>query len=134
METSSSPRIGPVPFSFFGLVKIGSSPLRRIRLVAIILLAILLVPYGFSRVASPWRRVAVHSLVESKPRQDERSTVRIACYNIAHGRGLAASNWRAGTEEERSSRLDRIADLLRALDADLTYPSTRPRSNQSRCA
>ena len=34
----------------------------------------------------------------------------------------------AGTEEERSSRLDRIADLLRALDADLTYPSTRPRS------
>ncbi|MEM9914360.1 MAG: endonuclease/exonuclease/phosphatase family protein [Planctomycetota bacterium] len=43
----------------------------------------------------------------------------MACYNIAHGRGLAQDNWSGGTPEERLQRLDEIADLLLNLDADV---------------
>ncbi|MGD9364275.1 MAG: endonuclease/exonuclease/phosphatase family protein [Desulfobacteraceae bacterium] len=45
--------------------------------------------------------------------------LKVACYNIAHGRGLATSNWRGGTADERKTRLSDIADLLRDFDADI---------------
>ncbi|MEO0475009.1 MAG: endonuclease/exonuclease/phosphatase family protein [Planctomycetota bacterium] len=45
--------------------------------------------------------------------------LHIACYNIAHGRGLAESNWGGGTRAGREQRLDDIASLLRELDADV---------------
>lgn len=92
---------------------------RRIRLAAIILLAVVLVPYGFSRIASPWRRVSVHSNADVSVGHRDDSSLVIACYNIAHGRGLATSNWQGGTAEERKTRLAEIADLLRNLDADI---------------
>ncbi len=95
---------------------------RRIRWVAILLLAIVFVPYGLSRVASPSRCVSVHSLADLNSDPHEHSThsiLRIVSYNIAHGRGLATSNWEGGTAEQRTTRLDQIADLLRTLDADI---------------
>lgn len=92
---------------------------RRSRLVAILLLAIVLVPYAFSRFASSWRRVSVHSISDLPAGRSDGGTLRVACYNIAHGRGLAESNWRGGSEEEREMRLRQIADLLRDLDADV---------------
>ena len=97
-----------------------SGPKLHRRLAATIaILAILLLPYGFSRVASPRRCVSVHSSTDSPARNNDTATVRIACYNIAHGRGLASSNWKGGTLEQRKTRLDQIADLLRSLDADI---------------
>jgi endonuclease/exonuclease/phosphatase family metal-dependent hydrolase len=45
--------------------------------------------------------------------------LRLACYNIAHGRGLAESNWQGGSRAERTTRLDQIAQLLRNLNADI---------------
>ena len=45
--------------------------------------------------------------------------LRIASYNIAHGRGLAASNWDGGSETERRNRLDEIGELLRDINADI---------------
>jgi endonuclease/exonuclease/phosphatase family metal-dependent hydrolase len=45
--------------------------------------------------------------------------LRILCYNIAHGRGVAVSNWDGGDLAERIARLDQIADLLRRVDADV---------------
>ncbi|MBL8820364.1 MAG: endonuclease/exonuclease/phosphatase family protein [Planctomyces sp.] len=91
----------------------------RPRLAAVIVLASLLVPYGFSRTASYWRRVSIHTgdVGPTEGRTDE--TIRVACYNIAHGRGLATSNWDGGTFEERKARLQQIADLLKELDADI---------------
>ncbi len=100
-------------------MKIGTKRFRRIRWLAIILLATVLVPYAFSRVASSWRRVTVHSLVDVAEYHNGDSGIRIVCYNIAHGRGVATSNWEGGTAEERTGRLDQISDLLRALDADI---------------
>ncbi len=41
--------------------------------------------------------------------------LRVACYNIAHGRGVAVSNWDGGDRAERIARLDQIAELLRRL-------------------
>ena len=101
------------------LVNVCTNLFRRIRLVAIIILAVVVVPYAFSRSASPWRRLSVHSNADLAADKSDGRTLRIACYNIAHGRGLATSNWQGGTQEERETRLRQIADLLRALDADL---------------
>jgi len=100
-------------------VNVRTTLFRRIRLIAIILLAIVLVPYGFSRVASSWRRLSVHTSRDLPAGKRDNGTFRIACYNIAHGRGLATSNWRGGTAEERNTRLRQIADLLRHIDADI---------------
>lgn len=48
-------------------------------------------------------------------------TIRIGCYNIAHGRGgePGGSNWGGGSEEEREKRLEMIAGLIRSEDLDL---------------
>lgn len=100
-------------------MKIRTKLFRRVSLLTVILFAIVLAPYCFSRVASCWRRVSVHSIEELSIDHHDDAALRIACYNIAHGRGLAASNWEGGTAEERRTRLDQIADVLRALDADI---------------
>ncbi len=77
-------------------------------------------PYLFSRAISPWRQLSVHRTSGiSEPQTPERAQLRIACYNIAHGRGLAESNWDGGTRDERLARLDEIAELLRKIDADV---------------
>lgn len=43
----------------------------------------------------------------------------MTCFNIAHGRGVADSNWDGHEPTERISRLEEIADLLRTIDADI---------------
>lgn len=45
--------------------------------------------------------------------------LRVVCYNIAHGRGLAQDNWSGGTPDERIQRLTEITELLKSLDADV---------------
>ena len=91
----------------------------RVVLVGLAVLAVLLCPYVFSRVASPWRRVSLHARAGGEVEELPVAQLRVACYNIAHGRGLARSNWEGGGREERMTRLDRIADLLRRIDADV---------------
>jgi endonuclease/exonuclease/phosphatase family metal-dependent hydrolase len=96
---------------------------QRLRLAAIVILAMVLVPYGFSRIVSPWRKISVHALTGVPPgsteTEDKDEHIRIATYNIAHGRGLAESNWQGGKAEERTLRLRQIADLLKDLNADI---------------
>lgn len=46
-------------------------------------------------------------------------TVRVLTFNIAHGRGLATSNFDGGDPETRLRRLDAIAETLKTLDADI---------------
>jgi len=86
-----------------------------------ILFAIVLGPYLYSRVMSPWRQVTVHdaSHLTSSVADRENDSLRIVTYNIAHGRGLAESNWDGGIATERLARLDEIAELLREFDADV---------------
>ena len=84
-------------------------------------LALLLLPYVFSRVASPWRCVRVYTAPDAAESKSPGSptTLRILTYNIAHGRGMAKSNWEGGDRAERMARLDEIAELLRRVDADV---------------
>ena len=81
----------------------------------------LVVPSVFGRVTSSWRRVTVHTNQDgSRPRSLEPDRpLRVACYNIAHGRGLVESNWEGGDRAARIARLDRIAELLRDINADV---------------
>lgn len=51
--------------------------------------------------------------------EGSETQIRIVSYNIAHGRGLAESNWEGGTADVRIDRLDDIAALLRDFDADV---------------
>lgn len=54
-------------------------------------------PYALSRFASPWRGLSVHTIAGSNAKKGKEDGLKIASYNIAHGRGLARSNWQAGT-------------------------------------
>ena len=94
-------------------------PNRRWLRVVLVALAVLICPYVFSRLASPWRRVSLHASADGEVEKLPITQLRVACYNIAHGRGIAVSNWEGGNRDERMTRLDRIADLLRRIDADV---------------
>ena len=84
-------------------MKIRLWPKRNWLRAAILLLAVVLVPYVFSRLASPWCCLSIHATpdVVSSKSAAPGTQLRIACYNIAHGRGVAVSNWDGGSREER---------------------------------
>lgn len=92
---------------------------RRKQVVFFLAIAILLSPYAYSRIASPWRCVRLYSLPNAASHVGSSEKIRIASYNIAHGRGTASSNSEGGNADERLERLDAIADLLRTIDADV---------------
>ena len=94
---------------------------KRILLGVVVVLLIVLGPYIWSRIASPGRRIRVHNSTKSVPanQETESRALRVACYNIAHGRGLNRDNWIDETKVERTRRLDEIAALLSELDADI---------------
>jgi endonuclease/exonuclease/phosphatase family metal-dependent hydrolase len=85
--------------------------------------------YAVGRALSPFEAVQLHALeaaaAQAKPADPDaqaaagRRTLRVAAYNIAHGRGTAASNFQGGTARERENRLVRIAQMLAALDLDV---------------
>jgi len=89
--------------------------------VTILMMAALLVPFVFSRIASTWRCVSLHSVSDGNVARAENPDLqlRIASYNVAHGRGVAKSNWDGSQRAERTARLARIAELLRRIDADV---------------
>ena len=96
---------------------------RVLLIVLACLLAFVVGPYLYSRAMSPSRALesAVLDSVKADdlPANEGPGVLRIACYNIAHGRGLAESNWGGGTRAQREQRLDEIAALLREVDADV---------------
>jgi len=90
--------------------------------------------YAVGRALAPFEAVQLHvpeaAASEAPAGQAEpadpdaraaagRRTLRIAAYNIAHGRGTAASNFQGGTARERENRLVRIAQMLADLDLDV---------------
>lgn len=93
---------------------------RRIRLVLILIVAILVLPYFQSRYYSDANRIRSFGPAATSENAEQFDPVlRIASYNIAHGRGLAESNWNGGSHQERMLRLEKIAELIRSLDADI---------------
>jgi endonuclease/exonuclease/phosphatase family metal-dependent hydrolase len=91
---------------------------KKAVVLLVIALAIVLVPYLWSRICSTANQIQVFEGV-AEAKSVATDSIRVACYNIAHGRGLAESNWDGGDAATRLKRLDDIAELLRKLDADV---------------
>lgn len=86
--------------------------------------SVVLLPYIFSRLRAASTQITTISMPVPSAYPDAATEhpprhLRVAAYNIAHGRGLVESNWEGGDAETRLSRLDAIAALLIEIDADL---------------
>jgi endonuclease/exonuclease/phosphatase family metal-dependent hydrolase len=92
---------------------------KRILGIVFALLMVLLGPYLVSRLMSSSRCLVIHSDSSEPVEAPTGEQLRVACFNIAHGRGVAVSNWDGGTAVERTTRLDQISELLRKIDADV---------------
>ena len=86
----------------------------------LLLLVLLIVfgPYLLSRCMAPANRLVIRESASTE-NAEIPNRLRIACYNIAHGRGLVESNWDGVDPSTRIQRLDQIADLLSEINADV---------------
>lgn len=87
--------------------------------ITVVVLALVFVPYLVSRLTSSSRDVQVFSTALDSAATEQPESLRIACFNIAHGRGLTSSNWEGGDRKTRRGRLAEIFELLDELDADI---------------
>lgn len=97
---------------------------RWIKLGIVCVAMVLFAPYLASRVLSSARCVSIIELQASPDKtinegQSPADRLRVVSFNMAHGRGLAASNWDGGSFEARMVRLDEIAAVLDSLNADV---------------
>jgi len=95
---------------------------RRKKLLLIVLLIVVaaLGPYVVSRLRSPGRRVVLREVAGTQ-QESSRGPVkvlRIATYNIAHGRGPTDGNWAQGGGPKRK-RIRKIARMLAEAEADV---------------
>ncbi len=94
----------------------------RFRLI-LVALAIILLPYLFFRLTSGGRKLVrcdypEFGQIAGKINASERSILRVATWNIAHGRGAVDSNWKEGGDQ-KLDRVDQIAEAIQKLDADV---------------
>lgn len=94
---------------------------RRSRIVLYFILGLIIFALGWLavvRATSPMRSIRTYTISEAPNVSNNTTRLRIGTYNIAHGRGLAESNW-DGTLAEREARLKQIASLLLELQLDV---------------
>ena len=88
----------------------------------LIVVAIILLPFLFFRLTSAGRMLATcdYQDVVSAGHKGNRapSVLRVATWNIAHGRGAGDSNWEQG-EDEKRKRIDQISEQIKTFDADV---------------
>jgi endonuclease/exonuclease/phosphatase family metal-dependent hydrolase len=97
-----------------------SAKLRWVLRIVAVVLGLPLAWFAATRVASPWTAVRLRQAQAHAPRDVPLTgELRVACYNIAHGRGLAPTNWAREARRTRPSRLEAIAALLVEIDADV---------------
>ncbi len=103
-----------------------SSRFQRIRRVVYLALSVIVIWWAASRITSLFRAVTV---TESEAQSAVvtplmQFSLRIATYNIAHGRGVASGNWSGGSPADRETRLLAISKLLGEfeLDPEQAYP------------
>ncbi len=91
---------------------------KKTKLMLVLVVAIVAVPYLYSRWASTFRRIQIYENSNAASQESFDGQLTVATYNIAHGRGLANSNW-AETGIAKWNRMQRIADLVASLQADV---------------
>lgn len=78
-----------------------------------------------NRAVSPWKVIKTIELKETETASPSAAeitdTIRVGCYNIAHGRGptLGSRNWDGGDKAAKLDRLKEIAELLKANRPDV---------------
>ena len=95
------------------------SPRRfKKRWLLCLLLLIALGPYFFFRATSFARKIQTLEFETIVPVAEFDQTLRVAIWNIAHGRGAIFDNW-AGDGDSKQERLKEISELIVELDADV---------------
>ncbi len=90
-----------------------------------IMLCIVIVLGWFAvvRLSSPWTVVKKITLSQEPANTSHTNvqTLRVGCYNIAHGRGgqFGASSWDGGSRAEKIIRLKKIGHLLRETQLEI---------------
>jgi len=103
---------------------VSRSPRRVRRGLAVVAALLFAVPawYLAVRILSPWNAVKVIEL-EGDPAVASSSpeSLRVGCYNIAHGRGGEedVSNWSEESKGVREERLRKIAEQIRRHNLDV---------------
>jgi endonuclease/exonuclease/phosphatase family metal-dependent hydrolase len=102
------------------LGRISNRHIRRLLGSVTVIVIVCLLWFLANRALSPFGAVKVTS-VETAGADAGPLTgrLRVVTYNIAHGRGLASSNWQIGGKKTQLERLDKIAALLRDQRADI---------------
>ncbi len=94
----------------------------NIKIVAWVLLLFIvlnILPYIVVRASAKTNAVKIFE--DSKSQPEFAGSVRIAVYNIAHGRGgrHGAENWNGETRKEKTQRLYKIAHFLKQQEVDV---------------
>lgn len=96
--------------------------LKRIGVIVAIIVGIPVGWFGVVLVLRPWNAVKILDLPHNTnaSHRDDFHTLRVGCYNIAHGRGrqLGVSNWE-GSWREKRERVTQIGRFLKAEDLDI---------------
>lgn len=78
-------------------------------------------PYFYFRATSFARKIQTIDFSDAASvgaTPEFSGTLRVACWNIAHGRGMTFDNWEEG-HDEKSERIRQIAAEISSFDADL---------------
>jgi len=94
---------------------------RRLALCLAFVVAAVIMPYAWSRLASRWNAVSIKVAPNPSATPPDSRTLRIGTYNIAHGRGpeVGTSNWEGRNRTGMRQRLKDIGSLLNAQDLDV---------------
>jgi endonuclease/exonuclease/phosphatase family metal-dependent hydrolase len=93
--------------------------IKRFLLLVSALLGFVVCWYALSRLTSSFRELRVFSGNIEKHANGSVRELRVCVFNIAHGRGLADSNWSGGNSRVRLERLKRIGQLLKSMKPDV---------------
>ena len=100
------------------LRRIRNEHVRRLVGFAGLAVAFCLVWFFTNRVLSPFRAIRIEGAAADRaPVTSFKGRLCIATFNIAHGRGIAESNWQTGRHDAK--RLKEIAALLKDEKADI---------------
>jgi endonuclease/exonuclease/phosphatase family metal-dependent hydrolase len=94
--------------------------LRRVILIVVALVVIVfVVPWALSRIFARDATIIEFDAADVRSTERDESQLRVGAFNIAHGRGLAASNWTDESYNRRWARLRDIGELLSRSDLDV---------------